>query len=183
MVNKGKKKAKLQIVAVASNVVSGVRGQTRLMAHMNKSRFGTHEPSIYLDLLKSGTSWREVHAALLRLAADIEDLTAASEHWRVQIDQPTDDCGRIYLELAKDENGEAERGLAMLSNLVKYGKRDWPEAASFEVQAAGLPVLDTIDLGAEVIAVEPVNAAYFRDGRRQRCIVRRDGQLFISFYD
>lgn len=56
--------------------------------------------------------------------------------------------------------------------------------AEFERKAHGLPFLRDTDLGAEVVEIEPIDRDYFRDGgRRQRCIVRRDGALFVAFYD
>lgn len=56
--------------------------------------------------------------------------------------------------------------------------------AEFEKAAAGLPVYDGVDLLAEVICVEPIDAAYFSDTRRQRCIIRRaDGNLYLSYED
>lgn len=54
----------------------------------------------------------------------------------------------------------------------------------FERAAAGLPTFEGVDLEAEVVCVEPVDAHYFRDASRQRCIIRRrDGALFVTFYD
>jgi len=53
----------------------------------------------------------------------------------------------------------------------------------FEKAAAGLPSTEP-NLSDEVVCVEPVDAAYFRDpGRVQRCIVRRKGRLLVSRYD
>lgn len=53
----------------------------------------------------------------------------------------------------------------------------------FERAAEGLPSLPEPDLDAEVVCVEPVTGEYFRDASRQRCIVRRGGRLYVSFYD
>lgn len=55
--------------------------------------------------------------------------------------------------------------------------------AEFDKAAEGLPFMREIDLSAEVVHVEPVNAAYFRDNSRQRCIVRKGGKLFVANYD
>jgi len=53
----------------------------------------------------------------------------------------------------------------------------------FERAAAGLPSAEP-DLSDEVVCVEPVDAAYFRDPARvQRCIVRRNGRLLVSRYE
>lgn len=54
----------------------------------------------------------------------------------------------------------------------------------FENAAEGLPVNASIDLNAEVVCIEPIDASYFRSGERQRCIVRdKNGRLSVSFYD
>lgn len=55
----------------------------------------------------------------------------------------------------------------------------------FEKAAEGLPVSASIDLSAEVVCIEPIDASYIRSGaRRQRCIVRDEhGRLSVSFYD
>jgi hypothetical protein len=54
----------------------------------------------------------------------------------------------------------------------------------FEKAAAGLPRLATLDFEAEVVCVEPITGAYFRDSSKQRCIVRRkDGSLAVADYD
>ncbi len=57
--------------------------------------------------------------------------------------------------------------------------------AAFETAAKGLPFYSGIDLSAEVVSVEPVDASYFRDvSRRQRCIIRRrDGNLYLASYE
>jgi hypothetical protein len=53
----------------------------------------------------------------------------------------------------------------------------------FERAAEGLPATEP-DLSDEVVCVEPVDAAYFRDPDRvQRCIVRRKGRLFVTKFD
>jgi len=53
----------------------------------------------------------------------------------------------------------------------------------FEKAAAGLPTCEP-GLSAEVVCIERVDAAYFRDGkRRQRCIGRTKRGLCVSTYD
>jgi len=69
-------------------------------------------------LLPRGTHHRVVKAALLKLAADVELATPASEGWCVNIEEYTDASGRVYLELANATPEEAERGMAMLTKLV-----------------------------------------------------------------
>ena len=54
--------------------------------------------------------------------------------------------------------------------------------AEFEREAAGLRTVEP-DLSDEVVHVEPVSAEYFSDSSRQRCVVRRRGELFLSYYD
>lgn len=53
---------------------------------------------------------------------------------------------------------------------------------SFEAKAAWLPFLP-VDLDAKVVCVEPIDGSYFRTEQRQRCIVRKDGKLYVSHYD
>lgn len=54
----------------------------------------------------------------------------------------------------------------------------------FEKAAAGLPMFSQTDLEAEVVCIEPVDGSYFRTNQRQRCIIRRkNGSLYVSFYD
>ncbi len=53
----------------------------------------------------------------------------------------------------------------------------------FERAAAGLTFTTTIDLTDEVVCIEPITGAYFRDNSRQRCIVRRRGALYLANYD
>lgn len=53
----------------------------------------------------------------------------------------------------------------------------------FEKAIRDLPFREP-DLEAEVVAVETIDAEYFRNDRRQRCIIRRkNGSLFWSYYD
>jgi hypothetical protein len=53
----------------------------------------------------------------------------------------------------------------------------------FEKAAQGLP-FHPVDLAAEVVCIEPVDRAYFRDNaREQRCIIRLRGRLYVSTYD
>ncbi len=56
---------------------------------------------------------------------------------------------------------------------------------AFDKTSQGLPYLLRPDLSAEVVYIEEVDAEYFKKAElRQRCIVRRkDGNLYISFYD
>jgi hypothetical protein len=53
----------------------------------------------------------------------------------------------------------------------------------FEKAAAGLPRMDEMDFDADVVCVEPITGAYFRDSSKQRCIVRKGGKLFVADYD
>lgn len=53
----------------------------------------------------------------------------------------------------------------------------------FEKAIEGLPFHE-VDLTAEVITVEPVDAEYFRTDKRQRCLIRRkNGSIYWSWYD
>ena len=82
-----------------------------------ESRFGNPEPQIALRFPK-GTHHRIVKAALLKLAAELELATPASEGWGVNIEEYCDASGRVYLELADATPAEAERGMALLKSLV-----------------------------------------------------------------
>jgi hypothetical protein len=54
----------------------------------------------------------------------------------------------------------------------------------FAKAAAGLPVYEGVDFDAEVICIEPIDAAYFRNNSKQRCIIRRaNGRLYLASYD
>lgn len=55
----------------------------------------------------------------------------------------------------------------------------------FEIAAEGLPSFDGVDLDADVVCIEPVDAAYFKNGvTKQRCIIRRaDGKLYLANYE
>lgn len=49
--------------------------------------------------------------------------------------------------------------------------------------ARGLPTLSRVDLSAKVVHVEPIAPSYFTDASRQRCIVCKDGKLYLADYD
>ena len=53
----------------------------------------------------------------------------------------------------------------------------------FEKASEGLPFFQGLDLQAEVLCIEPIDGKYFRTSQRQRCIIRREGTLFVTFYD
>jgi hypothetical protein len=55
----------------------------------------------------------------------------------------------------------------------------------FDKTAKGLPYLLRPDLSAEVVYIEEIDSEYFKNAeQRQRCIVKRkDGNLYLSFYD
>jgi len=82
------------------------------------SRYGTPEPQIEVRMPK-GTSFRRLHAALHRLAAEIELATPARESWVVQTDATSDERGRVYLELANGDEAEAARGVALLGTIAR----------------------------------------------------------------
>jgi len=59
-----------------------------------------------------------------------------------------------------------------------------PSKEAFDEEARGLTYLTPDDLSAAVILIEPVDGAYFRDEtRRQRCIVDKEGKLYLARYD
>lgn len=54
----------------------------------------------------------------------------------------------------------------------------------FDQKVKGLPCLLRPDISAEVVFIEEVDAEYFRNDQRHRCIVKRkDGNLYLSYYD
>ena len=56
--------------------------------------------------------------------------------------------------------------------------------SEFDEAAEGLPHLLYPDFDAEIVYIEAVDGTYFRNGHKQRCIVRRkDGKLYTSHYD
>jgi len=56
--------------------------------------------------------------------------------------------------------------------------------AEFEKASSGLPFYDGLDFEAEVVCIEPITGAYFRDSSKQRCIIRRtNGKLYVANYD
>lgn len=56
--------------------------------------------------------------------------------------------------------------------------------AAFEQAAAPLPFFSGLDIDAAIVLVEPIDAPYFRNNHRQRCIIRRaDGRLYVAYYD
>ena len=83
------------------------------------SRYGsTPEPQIEVRMPK-GTHFRRLHAALHRLAAEVELATPAREAWVVQTDPTSDERGRVYLELANGDEAEAARALALLRTIAR----------------------------------------------------------------
>jgi hypothetical protein len=56
---------------------------------------------------------------------------------------------------------------------------------AFDKTAQGLPCLLRPDLSAEVVYIEQIDSDYFKnEEQRQRCIVKRkDGNLYLSYYD
>jgi hypothetical protein len=79
---------------------------------MGRSEYGTPQPQMELRFPR-GTHHRVLTAALHALAADIELATPSTLHWCVQMDAGNE-SGRVYLELAKGTDDEAERGLSLL---------------------------------------------------------------------
>ena len=84
---------------------------------LGQSRYGTPEPQATLRFAKK-THYRILRAALLSLAAEIEASTPMSESWTVQIDELSDDRGRVFLDLIQGGEPEVERGLALLRKVV-----------------------------------------------------------------
>ncbi len=98
-----------------STTKKAIKGAT-ITASMVTSRYGNPEPQIEVRMPK-GTYFRQLHAALHLLAAEVELATPAGEAWIVQTDATSDERGRLYLELADASEPEAKRGLALLQRL------------------------------------------------------------------
>ena len=84
---------------------------------LTTSRFGAREPEMVIRLPK-GTHYRRVHAALHMVAAEVNLATPASERWCVQTEVFGDEGGRVYLELSRATEGEAQRGLDLLRRIA-----------------------------------------------------------------
>jgi hypothetical protein len=80
-------------------------------------RFNLPEPQIELTV-GSPDERRRLSAALHQLAAAVELATPARERWLVQIEHFSDTRGRVYLELMRATPEEAERGMAVLSQVA-----------------------------------------------------------------
>jgi hypothetical protein len=93
-----------------------VRNATTMVGQV-ASRNGYPEPQIEARVPK-GTHPRTLKAALYRLAADVEVATPTKEAWIVQVDVPSDERGRVYLELMDGTEEEAKRGLALLRSVI-----------------------------------------------------------------
>jgi len=91
--------------------------QATMTISQRENQFGTPEPQIEICLAK-GAHYRLVSATLHKLAADVEMATPVRENWIVQTESLHDGRGRVYLELSDGTSYEAERGMAMLRNLV-----------------------------------------------------------------
>lgn len=76
-----------------------------------KYRGSFMQPSISVRARQS--THRQLMAVLYRIAADVELATPPNEGWTVQID-----AGRVYLELATNNDDEANRGIAILRKVV-----------------------------------------------------------------
>lgn len=83
-----------------------------------KSEYGTPRPELEIRLPK-GTHFRQVSAALHVIAARIELATPVREGWVVETAALYDAGGRIWLELVKGDDAEAERGMALLRTLAR----------------------------------------------------------------
>jgi hypothetical protein len=53
----------------------------------------------------------------------------------------------------------------------------------FDKVAQTLPKLASFDPRARIVHVEPITSEYFRNNDRQRCIVEKEGKLYVADYD
>lgn len=101
-----------------NNAILKKLGNVTLTVNLAHSKYGTVQPQIELHVPK-GTHYRKLDAALHALAAEVELATPAGETWVVETEAFFDDRGRVYLELAKGEDAESERGLALLRRIAE----------------------------------------------------------------
>ncbi len=99
---------------------------------IGQSEFKHRQPELRL-VMPDGSTYRQVRAALHKLAAEAELLTPAREQWHIHISD--DDCGGsgehdgcvnwgadpvgyVYLELVDADEAEAARGSEMLQRVA-----------------------------------------------------------------
>ena len=100
------------------NAILKSLGNVKMTVSLAHSKYGTPEPKIEICVPR-GTHYRKLDAALHALAAEVELATPVNETWAVQIEAFFNDRGRVYLELVKADNGETERGLALLRRVAQ----------------------------------------------------------------
>ena len=100
-----------------NNAILKSLGNVTMTVSLAQSKYGTPQPQIEICVSK-GTHFRKLDAALHALAAEVELATPVSETWVVEIEAFFDDRGRVHLELAKGDDSETERGLALLRRVA-----------------------------------------------------------------
>jgi hypothetical protein len=83
----------------------------RLSIHLGEAKYGTPQPEVRIEGIDARTNHRRIHAALHFIAMELEIATSDADGWCVQIDA---DRGIAYLELARADEAEIKRGMALL---------------------------------------------------------------------
>lgn len=86
-----------------------------------ESIFQTPTPTIRVSYPR-GSLRRKTHAALLRLAAEVELSTPVTEGWVVDVHHDGDLCGRVVVELMYGGQDEARRAMSVLRGVVAVDK-------------------------------------------------------------
>jgi hypothetical protein len=93
--------------------------QERLHAELVETRYGTPQPQIKLSGDR-GENQRAISAELHQLAAAVELATMkTTDTWNVELVQDHDTIGRVQLHLVEGDAAEAERGMALLTKIVR----------------------------------------------------------------
>lgn len=95
-----------------------------------ESRYGTPYPTLLLDSdrrsVLTSAATRRFHAALLRIAADVELFSPAAAKWVVEVHHDGDACGRVVIELADGADWEACLAMDVLSQVAAQASRTLP---------------------------------------------------------
>lgn len=90
----------------------------QLTARVSASEFGTPRPEIVVTMPR-GTSYRELRAQMLEVAAELErQLAPTREAWEVQVRQVDEYVGAVHLELMDGTAREVDRAKMVLSAVL-----------------------------------------------------------------
>ncbi|MGH7298445.1 MAG: hypothetical protein ACRELB_26125 [Polyangiaceae bacterium] len=92
------------------------KGST-LAAVLSAGQYGTPQPQIEVRFPAS-MGYRLRTAALHCLAAEVEAAAPAGAHWNVEMVDGNYEAGFVYLELVDGTKEEADRGMAVLRQVI-----------------------------------------------------------------